>query len=382
MIKLLHIINRIYNALISTGVTILLARKELARIKNKSGIRHDCNGIHEWKKKWRGLGWVNPDYYRVFSQYCGEDVNIVPDDICHNVIEPILNPRRFISTYEDKCLFDKFLKSSFINNITPFTYFRCINGVYFDVNYDRVKSLQQVIDNIPVEVDRLVIKKSIDSSSGNGIVFIVRDCDSKFRDIKTDEIISEEYLFRNFGHNFLIQEVVKQSSFMSQFCPTSVNTIRVAVYRSLKNNKPVVINSIIRIGKDGSLVDNAHAGGLFVGLDENGKIGNYCCNQFGEKFSVFNNVDFASRSLILPDYQEIKVFAERVADAIPHHRLIAMDIMIDSNNKPILLEYNIRGFSVWLFQFTNGTGFGHYTEEIIDYCKAHKSEATRVSVIF
>ena len=169
---------------------------------------------------------------------------------------------------------------------------------------------------------------------------------------------------------------------MSQFCHTSVNTIRIAIYRSVKNNKPIVINSIIRIGKEGSLVDNAHAGGLFVGVDENGKLGSYCCNQFGEKITVFNDIDFTSQSLLIPDYQGVKAFAERVADAIPHHRLLALDIMLDENNHPILLEYNIRAFSVWLFQFTNGAGFGRYTDEIIEYCKDHKKEATRVSVLF
>lgn len=56
--------------------------------------------------------------------------------------------------------------------------------------------------------------------------------------------------------------------------------------------------------------------------------------------------------------------------------------MLDESNEPVLIEYNIRAFSVWLFQFTNGSGFGKYTDEIIEYCIEHKREATRISVIF
>ena len=51
--------------------------------------------------------------------------------------------------------------------------------------------------------------------------------------------------------------------------------------------------------------------------------------------------------------------------------------MLDKDDSPVLLEYNIRAFSVWLFQFTNGAGFGEFTDEIIEYWtqKIQNSEA-------
>ena len=185
-----------------------------------------------------------------------------------------------------------------------------------------------------------------------------------------------------FKQNYVVQKAMAQSTFMSQFCKTSVNTIRIAVYRSVKTNIPTVINAIIRIGKDGSLVDNAHAGGMFVGVDKDGILGKYCCNQYGETVSIFNGIDFSSATYQIPNYKRVKEFAEKVASALPHQRLLALDVMLDENDNPVLLEYNIRAFSVWLFQFTNGAGFGEFTDEIIEYCKEHKKEATRVSVIF
>mgnify|MGYP003417697729 CR=1 FL=1 len=382
MRKIVDTINWVYDKLMSLGVSIIVEKRALSKIISKSGKNKHCKGITQWKGKWKVLGHVNKDYYRIFSQYIGEDVNIVPDDICHNVIEPILNPKRFISAYEDKCLFDKMLWSSFNKNVTPTTYIRNIGGAYFDNNYHHITQVDSCINTIPVSVNRLIIKKSIDSSSGRGIIFCNRDKDGIFRDSSNNAELSEQYLTQIFIKDFVIQEVMSQSSFMSQFCKTSVNTIRIAVYRSVNTNKPIVINAIMRIGKDGSLVDNAHAGGMFVGINQDGELGKYCCNQYGIRTAIFNDINFSSEVFTIPNYEHIKAFAEKVASALPHQRLLALDIMLDANNSPVLLEYNIRGFSVWLFQFTTRAGFGEYTDEIIEYCTQHRKEATRVSVLF
>ncbi len=382
MRKIINAINSVYDKLISLGVRIIVERRSLAKIIAHSGKNKKCNGIDKWKNKWKVLGHVNKDYYRIFSQYIGEDVNIVPDDICHNVIEPILNPKRYISAYEDKCLFDKMLWSSFNKNVTPTTYIRNIGGAYFDNNYHHITKVDSCINTIPVSVNRLIIKKSIDSSSGRGIIFFNRDKDGIFRDSSNNAELSEQYLTQIFIKDFVVQEVMSQSSFMSQFCTTSVNTIRMAVYRSVKTNRPTVINAIMRIGKDGSLVDNAHAGGMFVSISNDGVLGKYCCTQYGVKETTFNGINYSMESFAIPNYNEIKKFAEQVANAIPHHRLLALDIALDNNNKPVLLEYNIRGYGVWAFQFTSGSGFGEYTDEIIEYCTQHRKEATRVSVLF
>lgn len=380
--KLINKINNVYDSIINYGVSILLAKKELYNIIKKTGKNEDCKKIDEWVSYWKELGNVNRNYYRVFSKYVGEDINIVPDDICHNIIEPILNPKRFLSTYEDKCIFDKMLWTSFHENVTPFTYIRNINGANYDYNYSLIDSIDKVISSIPNNINNLIIKKSIDSSSGKGVVFVQRNSNGEFFDPTANELLSEKYLKQYFNKNYIVQKVMKQSAFMSQFCKTSVNTIRMAVYRSVKTNKTYVINTIIRIGKDGSLIDNAHAGGMFVGINKEGFLGKYCCNQYGERKYVFNNVDFTSQSYQIPNYEKVKEFAQNVADALPHHRLIALDIMLDEGNKPVLLEYNIRAFGLWLFQFTNGSAFGEFTDEIVEYCKEHKREATRISVIF
>ena len=46
--------------------------------------------------------------------------------------------------------------------------------------------------------------------------------------------------------------------------------------------------------------------------------------------------------------------------------------VLDKENNPKMLEVNIGGFSAWLFQFTSGTAFREYTDEILDYCYNNK----------
>ena len=160
---------------------------------------------------------------------------------------------------------------------------------------------------------------------------------------------------------------------MNNLCPTAVNTLRLCLYRSVKDEKPRVTASIIRIGKIGAFVDNAHAGGMFVGVKvATGEMGKYAIDQYGNKQNVWNGIDFSQSTFVVPYWKDIIAFAEYVGTKIHHHRLIALDIALNEEGKPILIEYNIDGFSFWLFMYTEQEVFGKYTDEVIEYCKCLK----------
>lgn len=137
---------------------------------------------------------------------------------------------------------------------------------------------------------------------------------------------------------------------------------------------------ILRIGKNGALVDNAHAGGSFVGIESDGHFQKYVCNQYGNKQSTFNNIDFANNDYVLPNYDEIIRFAKNIGKQIHHARLIALDLILDENNSPKLIEFNVSAFSLWLFQYTTGTAFGRWTDEIMEYVIKNKRQATHVHI--
>lgn len=167
-------INRAYSWLLSRAVSIYLSRKELGKIVKVSKLKLEkSDNEKEWKRKWGVLSrHLNLNYYRVFSQYIGEDINIVPDDLCHNMIEPILNPVNQRGALDDKCLFDNVLSGRFARYVTPNTILRSIDGLFLNKDYGRVENLTECLAQ--TKCDRLIAKPSLDSNSGRGILFFER----------------------------------------------------------------------------------------------------------------------------------------------------------------------------------------------------------------
>lgn len=339
-------------------------------IMRKNGIANKMvPGEKEWIKKWSVFGLTaKPTQYRVFSHYMGNDINIVPEDICHDYIETILNPPRFRDYYADKNVFDILFPAGYF----PRTLLRKINGIYHDEGYHPIQMTEKLFSQIleTSSIDRIVVKPSVGGNSGRSVRIFYKTDESftRWRDVGTDDILDLTYLDQKYGPNIIIQEAAQQSDYISQFNPTSINTLRLALYRSVSDNECHIVGAIMRIGGKGSVVDNAHAGGYYVGIHPDGTFCHEVCNQYGQRLTEFNGVDF-TKDYHYPNWEVVTDFAKSIGHYILHHRLLALDIVIDKNDNPHLIEFNIEGFSSWLFQYTLGGAFGSYTDEIITYCK-------------
>lgn len=344
----------------------LYFKKQFCSYLNRAGfVNAKRQGETEYKKKWKQISLFVESYsYRFFANYIGENPNIIPEAVLHNCIEPALNPREFIPICSDKNFFTQIIPKEFM----PVTILRRMDGgVIMDENYNPIKFLRDFMDHI-YNVSEIIIKPSRESSSGNGIQKFVRINQNFYRYNDSLEL-NEEFLL-NYGSDFIVQECVEQSQFMSRLCFSSVNTIRIVTYRSYKTEEIILLCAVLRVGSLGSVVDNVHAGGRFVRIDLNtGALGNVLVNQYGDKQSVWNNVDYNSEKLHIPNWENVCSFAKSVAKCLRHQRLVSLDIAISKSNKPILIEYNIRTSSPWLFMLTNQLFLGDYTDEIIDYCK-------------
>ena len=228
--------------------------KKLLRLNHFSNKKQP--GEEAWLRKWSGLGMkVNPVYYRLFYHYIGEDMNIMPEDISHDVIEPLLDPLRFTKYYADKNIFDRLFPEGYL----PRTILRRMNGFWYDAQYRRL----QLDDELLIQLlnssnsDKLIVKPTVEGMSGRNIIMLRRNegC------WEHDGLEVSVSMLQQRGANFIIQECVMQHEYISQFNPTSVNTLRLTLYRSVKTDECVVTSAIMRIGGKGSVVDNAHAGG-------------------------------------------------------------------------------------------------------------------------
>lgn len=348
----------------------------LSWMKEQGIPNKPVEGEEEWYKKWNVLG-IQPNklYYRLYSHYIGPNINIVPKNVCHNIIELILNPFRYVGHYGDKNLFDCVMP----HGIYPITLLRRMQGFYYDQNYHRIQMNDNVLEHMLsiTNVERIVLKPTVVTMGGVGVrIFHLRG--KKWKDIKTEETLTLDLLEKVREEDFIIQEALCQHEFINQFNPTSVNTIRLSVYKSVVDDVCHVTQAVMRIGRQGSVVDNGCAGGMFVGINKyNGKLYNRVCSEKGEIRTEFNGIDF-TKSYQIPHWNDIISFAKQICNFVPCQRLFALDVVLCSDGCPRLLEFNLTGYSDWLFQYTVGPAFDEYTDEIIEYCKTRLAKRERV----
>lgn len=327
-----------------------------------------AEGEEAWLDKWKRYDRnLSPLAYRIFSRFIGKDLNIMPMELCMCLVEPILNPAEYLHYYSDKNSFGKIFQGIKM----PYVYARNIRGFFFDNDYNHLEK-DPLSELLQRKVEGFVLKPSLEES-GRGVKLFRYDNGHYISNDHT--VFSLDLLNEVYKQDYLIQECVSQGAFNAYFNPTSVNTIRMATYRDVKTGEVHYLRAVMRIGKCGMELDNSHAGGSFVGIDGNGVLGKYLCNQWGERMEVFNGIDFRNNTFKVPDYEKIKQFAIRIGEQVAHHDMVAMDIAIDAENRPQLIEINVGGFSGKLFQLTSGTVFGDHTDEVMEYVTRKMKES-------
>ena len=337
------------------------------------------SGESEYLKKWSVFTpHVEPYSYRLFSHFMGTDAHIIPEDIGHTYIENVLNPLRYRDYYSDKNLYDE----RFISGMLPITFIRRMGDSFLlNVDYGIIENFLEVKDELlSSKYEKLILKPTIDSCSGHGVMLFERKND-EYISKKEGVLLSEDFLLQ-YGSDFILQEALEQSPYMSNFNRTSVNTIRIATYRSVKDESVNVTACVIRIGKMGEIVDNGHSGGNFVGINPNsGELSSYACDQYGHRSDVWNGINFKDNHFVIPNWEKIIEFAKYIGRKNHHCRLLALDIAIAQDGNPKLIEYNVYAFGFWLFMFQGQKPFGTFTDEIIEYCLKRKNNSKKIQIV-
>jgi hypothetical protein len=353
--------NKISKKIKDLFIYIILSQKYKRYLKKQHFANEKQQGEDLYIGYWKQLGHkVEPYSYRFFSHYMEASPAIVPESIGRSFIETRLNPESMIPFYEDKNMFPLICGKTHV----PQTFLCRMNGgSLLDRN---LKPISGSISEYLQETSSIILKPTIGSSSGRGVMLFVKK-NNTFISVDSMTELTEEFLME-YSKDFVIQQTIKQHKDIAIFNPTSVNTLRIAVYRSWKDEDPHILASIMRVGSKGQYVDNAHAGGMFVGINPiNGIVGNKLFDQYGNSSSSWNDLDYSVKRTI-PCWDKVIEFACEVSKKIVHHRLIALDITVTEQGEPLLIEYNLRGFSYWLFMYTGQKPFGDYSDEIIDFC--------------
>ena len=308
-------------------------------------------------------------WHKSYTAYTGRfDKYYFPEILYIPEFERYMNYNQSLANVlEDKNLLYVFAKAS--NVRMPRMYLSCQAGIYKDaVNkvFDFEKACA-LISNIGV----CFAKPSIGTDSGRGceVYCLVNGTDTKSG--KTSGM-----LLKDLGKNFTIQERLVCHESIRKIYDGSVNTFRIMTYRW--KNQIIVAPIIMRIGRGGSYLDNAHAGGMFIALSDDGTLHKTAFTEFKEEFVEHPDSKLKFEGYRIPLLPNVVDAVKRMHYSLPAIGVINWDMTLDESGQPVLIEANVNGGSIWLFQMAHGCGvFGERTPEILRWL--HKMNETKYS---
>jgi hypothetical protein len=271
----------------------------------------------------------------------------VPNNFYHCELVPRANIHRLQGVLGDKNMCDFLFPGE---NIVH-SFLKRINGYYYYEN----KPVSEEDAIAACKNLKNAIIKPAKESEGHGVKLF-----SVYDGITSIEGKTVGQVFNEYGNDFLIQEQIKQHKDIAMLNPSSVNTMRILSYRS--GMEVLIIYSVIRIGRGGSVVDNQCAGGISTTISKEGRLGK---TAFGG-FSTDNITKTDSGILLdgyqLPSYKKAIEMVKRLHLKLPWFNIVGWDVAIQEDGEPVLIEFNTNpGLSQSAFK----SGMGEYTERII-----------------
>ena len=347
-------------------------KKEIAKFNDdrRKQIWQSCQLSASPKKSiddffWKNYGSKIPyTWHKHYTAFNGNfDFKYFPELLYIPEFEHFMNfQKEYVNVFENKNILSFLAKA--IGVKTPQTIISVSNGMIVDGAGNGLSKAEAF--DLLQNVGDAFIKPTIETSSGIGCAVISLN--------NGIDIISNEKLdslFEKMGKDFAIQERVKCNQQIVKLHPSSVNTFRVITYRWKKEIRHLPV--VMRIGTRMACVDNAHAGGIFVGVSDEGVLLNTAYSEFGEQFVRHPDTNVIFDGYEIENYKEVVDTAIKMHTVMPQIGVINWDFTIDEQNSPVLIEANCRNGSIWLVEMAHGKGaFGDNTAEILQWIRFMK----------
>lgn len=303
---------------------------------------------------------LNPLFHNYYYCVTGEfHKEYIPHDIYHKVIDAYFNDSKKAAVLENKTYFPRM----FPGISQPYALAFRINGVWLSNDYQILDKKQ--LSNILSREKNIVVKQADGSSGGKSVVFIESEGSAK-------KLLREFYNSVNKfekRRNIIVQRAIVQHEELAKLNESSVNSIR--ILSLLKDNKIKIYSVVVRMGVSGARVDNASSGGIFCGVDENGRLKSVAYNTKGEKFLCHPNSNLHFETVTIPSFDKVIELVKRAHPMIPDIRMVSWDISVTEDGEPVLIEANMGHGGLDFHQMCNGPLFGNDTEEIFKEIKQH-----------
>ena len=334
-------------------------RNNLAPISEEQA--KEIKAFWERKLMWHD-GLLNMRYYDVYNAVEKDKSKLkyyIPDSFFYAFIDEYLtNPQRS-TALDDKNLYDLY----FLDVKRPKTIVRKMDDIFMNDSYEPI-TVEQFIDTCRLQKE-VIVKSAIGSWGGHGVMFWDADKDSPESLLNYIYTRNAEY-FRgsNVYKQYIVQEVIKQHPALAKINPSSVNTIRVMTM--FRDGNVKALSSVLRMGIDGSRVDNCSSGGIVCGITSDGHLKEVAYDGAANRYYRHpQGSEF--KCMEVPSFHKCVEAAKRLAYRFyGASRLISWDFAVDEDGEPVLIEMNISFGELDFHQLCNGPIFGEDAKAIID----------------
>jgi len=235
---------------------------------------------------------------------------------------------------DDKNIFESIIKGSELSY--PQTILKKKNGSSFDSNNNFITSDEDLkfVLNL-CKSNKIFAKPASYSSGGKGILLIekINNC------WRIDGEIFTKSTLDNLVEDWIFQEGVTNCKQIAQIHNKSVNSFRVlTVYKKGIGAKVIYVS--LKLGTSNSYTDNAHTGGLYVGVDY--YTGQLTSTGYDENLNEYNmhpNHDIPFKDIKIKNIQKVVEYAEKVGNIFSDLAVVGWDIAL-TDEGPSILEGN------------------------------------------
>lgn len=208
--------------------------------------------------------------------------------------------------------------------------FYSLTKTFFKRDVCKVENTDDRIDFINFASKHIrCIAKPLSSSLGNGCQIL---------NIDNADLEFEKLLKQN---KWILEELIEQNEKMALWNASSVNTVRICSFR-LRNGEIKQIYPFLRMGRKGSLVDNAGHGGIYVSLNSvTGEICSKGMDKVGNIYDEHPDSHIKFDKWAVPQWEDLVKLSAEVHKSLPkEHIYVGFDFALDKEKGWVVIEGN------------------------------------------
>lgn len=238
-------------------------------------------------------------------------------------------------------------RRQFITEINRYKIYKTYNGakkrIEMQDKYLAYQAFQKYYKREAIYITSDSTKEDLDSFFINRDSGIMkpnyRGCGRGIEIVRLQNFSSREeayaYILSKTDH--ILEELVVQSEMMRSLHPHSVNTVRVYACRTTHGIE--IFGSHLRIGKHGSVVDNAAQGGVCVSITNDGYAWTSGVDEFGNTYLYHPDTNAYLPGMRMPDWDNAVKLVTEAMDVFPDIRFVGWDLS-HTNDGWIIIEAN------------------------------------------